>query len=108
MTTVTASLPVAGEALAVALGTEPSAAGGAIGTVDASGTAALEEGTDEGTASLPATSAATGRSGAAWTLASLRHSIHSMTATISQAKISRVRVWFIGQASSFAGRFRRG
>ena len=38
---------------------------------------------------------------------SLFHSIHSSTATISQARIRKVRVWFIGQAVSFAAGSRR-
>src|SRR5690606_4180684 len=84
-------------------------AGGATGTLGADGTEAPWPPASAADGTAPAcTSAATGGSGAASTLASLRHSIHSRIATMSQAKIRRVRVWFIGQAGSLAGRIRRG
>src|SRR5690554_1459854 len=85
------------------------ATGGATGTLGAAGTdASPDPAAGEGTVPSPRSSAGTGGSGEAWTLASLRHSIHSSVATISQAKIRRVRVWFIGQAGSVAGGIRRG
>src|SRR5690606_15391013 len=60
----------------------------------------------EPAAPAPSTAVATGVSGAR---CSLPHSIHSRVATISQAKIRKVRVWFIRQAGSFAaGRRRSG
>src|SRR5690554_1142814 len=84
------------------------ATGGATGTLGAAGTdASPDPAAGEGTVPSPRSSAGTGGSGEAWTLASLRHSIHSSIATISQAKIRRVRVWFIGQAGSLAGGVRR-
>src|SRR5690606_6736653 len=105
--TVTRSPGAAADAWA-AVAVSP--AGGATGMLGAAGTDAppASGAWAVGTAPPCWSSAGTGGSGAASTLASLRHSIQSSIATISQAKIRRVRVWFIGQAGSQAGGIRRG
>src|SRR5699024_1818324 len=110
VTTVTRSAACEAVAWAAASGAGASpATGGATGTLGAAGTdGPPSPACGAGTEPPPRSSAGTGGSGDASTLASLRHSIHSSIATISQAKINRVRVWFIGQAGSFAGGVRRG
>src|SRR5690606_20991836 len=75
---------------------------GAAGTP--TGAEAGAEGIAAGTSATPASTRAGSAGGAA---CSLFHSIHSSTATISQARIRKVRVWFIGQAGSFAVGTRR-
>ncbi len=70
------------------------AAGAVAGAL---GTAPLGATPTDGTLPVSVIAVAAGAAGAA---CSLPHSIHSRVATISQAKIKKIRVWFMGQAGS--------
>src|SRR5690606_4605709 len=103
--TRTRSAVAPGACAAPAAGT-PAGATGTLSPAGASGTVAGVDAGAPGTvpAASPASAAAGAASGAR---CSLPHSSQSRVATISQAKIRKVRVWFIGQEHSFAGGTRR-